>query len=388
MLSGVFAVLEELRGVVGPDEMARAAANTQSIERAVKKLKDLIDRDFETAVAKKTPELAGALPDIFAELAASEPGVMRGKVISSDGQKVRDALTAAGYIFYTYGNSPLEFVYAPGKTPAHLEMDELKKTKKMLAANVKAAASPDEKADHKQKIKTVDQEIKALENSDLYVTSEKAASKTKPVSDEPEPLKPTKEMKDLQKQIKAAEQEVAAATNASQRTAAEKKLADLEAQLDGETATAQKAQGSGVAPAKKGAIKDIEDPNFNPDDPNVPPETRALYWKRKRVGAYKQTSAAMDGLDTYEASLRDALSVLSKDSKQKAFNSDRQTRLTNLMKTLRDTVVSAERELEKVGVPAQPKKAAAEGLGRTAYSLAALAEELRTGGWIQPAEKL
>jgi hypothetical protein len=195
-------------------------------------------------------------------------------------------------------------------------------------------------------------------------------------------------MKDLQKQIKAAEQEVAAATNASQRTAAEKKLADLEAQLDGETATARKAQGSGVAPAKKGAIKDIEDPNFNPDDPNVPPETRALYWKRKRVGAYKQTSAAMDGLDTYEASLRDALSVLSKDSKQKAFNSDRQTRLTNLMKTLRDTVVSAERELEKVGIPAQPKKAAAEGLGRTAYSLAALAEELRTGGWIQPAEKL
>lgn len=358
MLSGVFAVLEELRGVVGPDEMARAAANTQSIERAVKKLKDLIDRDFETAVAKKTPELAGALPDIFAELAASEPGVMRGKVISSDGQKVRDALTAAGYIFYTYGNSPLEFVYAPGKTPAHLEMDELKKTKKMLAANVKAAASPDEKADHKQKIKTVDQEIKALENSDLYVTSEKAASKTKPVSDEPEPLKPTKEMKDLQKQIKAAEQEVAAATNASQRTAAEKKLADLEAQLDGETKTAQKAHDSGAAPKKKGAKKSVDDPDFDPEDPDVDPGDKALYWRRKRVGAYTDTKDALAAVEKYGAAMGNVLDVTAKDPKQAGMSGDRKTRLANLLKTLRDTVYSADVALGKTGVP--KNKTAAE----------------------------
>ena len=385
MLDGILAVLGELRHATGVGE-ARVPFDDEAYKRMVQTTKKLIDDNFADAVAKGNPELAGSWTEILDALAAVEPQAMRdAKTPSAETMKVRKALGSEGYLFYKAPGQKFEFVYAPGQTPDHAKIAELKDMRKKVTANVKASATPDEKDTNKKALKDVDQQIKVIEKSPLMLASEAATSKAAPMSDEPESLKPTKEMKDLQKQIKAAEQEVAAATNASQRTAAEKKLADLESQLDGETATARKAQGSGVAPAKKGAIKDIDDPNFNPDDPNVPPETRALYWKRKRVGAYKQTSDAMAGLDKYEAGLRDTLNVLGKDPKQKASNSNRQTRLTNLMKTLRDTVVSAERELEKVGVPA---KAAAEGLGRTADSLSALVEELRTGGWIQLAEKL
>lgn len=385
MLDGILAVLGELRHATGVGE-ARVPFDDEAYKRMVQTTKKLIDDNFADAVAKGNPELAGSWTEILDALAAVEPQAMRdAKTPSAETMKVRKALGSEGYLFYKAPGQKFEFVYAPGQTPDHAKIAELKDMRKKVTANVKASATPDEKDTNKKALKDVDQQIKVIEKSPLMLASEAATSKAAPMSDEPESLKPTKEMKDLQKQIKAAEQEVAAATNASQRTAAEKKLADLESQLDGETATARKAQGSGVAPAKKGAIKDIDDPNFNPDDPNVPPETRALYWKRKRVGAYKQTSDAMAGLDKYEAGLHDTLNVLGKDPKQKASNSNRQTRLTNLMKTLRDTVVSAERELEKVGVPA---KAAAEGLGRTADSLSALVEELRTGGWIQLAEKL
>jgi hypothetical protein len=356
MLNGILAVLEELREVTGVAEI-RAPFNKQAKDRMAQRLQELIDADFDKAVKSRMPELAGSWEDLLAQLAKVEPTAMRGSTPSSETMRARDALEALGYLFYNDGKSPLEFVYAPGRTPAHLQMDELKKTKKMLGANAKAAASPDEKADHKQKIKTVDQEIKALENSDLWLKSAAAEANAKPVSDEPEPLKPTPEMKGLQKQVKAAEQKVAAAATPADKVAAEKELADLESQLSGVTRTAQKAHDSGApAKKKKGAKADPNDPDVDPDE--LDPESQALYWRRKRVGAYTDTKDALAAVEKYGTAMGNVLDVTAKDSKQAGMSNDRKTRLANLLKTLRDTVYSADVALGKVGVP--KSKAAAE----------------------------
>lgn len=357
MLNGILAVLEELREATGVAEI-RAPFNKQAKDRMAQRLQKLIDADFDKAVKSRMPELAGSWEDLLAQLAKVEPTAMRGSTPSSETMRARDALEALGYLFYNDGKSPLEFVYAPGRTPAHLQMDELKKTKKMLGANAKAAASPDEKADHKQKIKTVDQEIKALENSDLWLKSAEAEAKAKPVSDEPEPLKPTPEMKGLQKQVKAAEQKVAAAATPADKVAAEKELADLEAQLSGVTRTAQKAHDSGAPAKKKGAKADPNDPDVDPDE--LDPESQALYWRRKRVGGYQQTKDAMAAVEKYGAAMGGVLDTTAKDSKQSGMASDRKTRLANLLKTLKDTVFSAEQALGKVGVPKDKAVAAEE----------------------------
>lgn len=381
MRSVILDVLEELREVVGPAE-ARAPFDEEAYRRMVETTKRIIDDNFKDAVAKGTPELAGSWIEVLDALTAEEPQAMRdSKTPSAETMKVRKALGSEGYLFYKAPGSKFEFVYAPEQTPDHAKIAELKDMRKKVNANLKASATPDDKDTNKKALKDLDQQVKALEKSPLMQASAAATSRATPMSADPEPLKPTKEMKDLQKQIKAAEQEIAAAGTTAARTAAEKKLADLEKQLDGETATAQKAQASGAPVKKKGtAILDIEDPAFDPSHPDVPPETRARFWQRKRVGAYKNTAAALAAVDEYEKSVRGILSVLAKDPEQKKFSGDREARMVKLMKTLRDVVSSGEDALNKVGSVEQPKKVA-EGLISTAVVLTALFEELKNN-WL------
>ena len=351
------AVLDELRQLVQLDEV-RAPFDDATYERMVETTKKLIDDNYQKAAKEGAPELAGSWIEIIDALTAVEPQTMRdSKTVSAETMRVRKTLASEGYLFYKAPGSKFEFVYAPGQTPAHAKIAELKELRKQVNAKLRAAA-PDEKDEHKKAIKDLDKQIKDQETSNLMQASIAAEAKAQPESDEPAPLQDTPEMKRLAKEIKAAEKEVSAAKTPAETTAAEKKLADLQAQLRGETGKAQKAHAAGTPAQKPGkVIVDPDDPGFDPTKPGVPPDAVAMYWRRKRVGGYEQTADALKGLEKYGQAMYGALDVLEKDPTVGKFTSDRKTRLTNLLKTLRDTVVGAERELEKVGVP---KKTAAE----------------------------
>lgn len=345
MLNGILAVLEELRIVTGVAE-ARAPFDDATYERMVETAKKIIDDNFADAVAKGNPELAGSWVEILDALTAVEPQTMRdSKTVSAETMRVRKTLAAQGYLFYKAPGQKFEFVYAPDQTPDHAKIAELKDMRKKVGANLKASATPEEKADNKKALKDVDQQIKDLQKSPLMQASEAAVSKAR-ASDEPAApvFQPSAALKGMEKDAKAIQKKIDAATDPKAKIAAEKELAALNRKIAAETADLEQAQGVSAAgePAKKGSA------GTAPSKRDGPPG-QAVTHNKQRIGGYEQTAQALDAVDAYEKGMLGALDVLSRDPELKKFDGDRRTRLANLIKTLEQTVLGADREMAKVG---------------------------------------